>query len=159
MRKAVLGAASALVLASPAMASDLAVTRYSEVPGHAREIHTREVHTRQVDTYEHRTAPRVVVKERAPVVSERVVVRRPPPVIVERQPVVVERQPVVVERPPVIVERPEVVVERPPVVIERPRVVVEEDEYPVYAEPRLYASGGPVWRAGWGHRRHFRGGW
>jgi hypothetical protein len=150
MRKTILGAASALVLASPAMASDLAVTRYSEVPGHAREVHTREVHTREVETYEHRTAPRVVVKERAPLISERVVVHRPP--------VIVERQPVVVERPPVIVERPEVVVERPPVIIERPRVVVDED-YPVYAEPRIYASAGPVWRGGWSHRRHFRGGW
>jgi hypothetical protein len=35
-------------------------------------------------------------------------------------------------------------------------VVVDED-YPVYAEPRVYASVGPGWR--WGHRRHFRGGW
>ena len=147
MRKAILGAASALVLASPAVASDLAVTRYSEVPRRDLEVRTREVHTREVRTYEHRAAPRVVVKERAPVVA---------PVVSER--VVVRRPPVIVERPPVIVERPEVVVERPPVLVERPRVVVEE-EYPVYAEPRVYASAGPVWRERWGYRRHFRGGW
>jgi hypothetical protein len=154
MRKAILGAASALVLASPAVASDLAVTRHSEVPGHEREVRTREVHTREVQTYEHRaarrvvvehrTAPRVVVQERAPVVSETVVVRRPPGIV---------------ERPAVIVERPRVVVEPPPVVVERPRVVIEEEEYPVYAEPPVYAFAGPVWRGRWGHRRHFRGGW
>ena len=143
MQKVILGVTSALLLASPAVAADLAVTPYSEVPRHEREVRTREVHTREVQTYEHRTAAPVVIEERAPAVSETVVVRRPP---------------VIVERPPVIVERPRVVVERPPVVVERPRVVVEE-EYPVYAEPRVYASAGPVWRAGWGHRRHFRGGW
>jgi hypothetical protein len=38
------------------------------------------------------------------------------------------------------------------------------DEYPVYAAPRVYAApvyayAGPVWRDGWGHRRHFRGRW
>ena len=141
MRKAVWGAASALVLSSPAMASDLAVTRYSEVPHHEREVRTKEVRTREVQTYtsprvvvERRTAPRVIVEERAPVVSETVVVRRPP----------------------VIVERPPVVVAPPPVVVEPRRVVVEE-EYPFYAEPSVYASAGPVWR--WGHRRHFRDGW
>jgi hypothetical protein len=126
MRKAILGAASALILASPAVASDLAVTRYSEVPRHEREVRTREVHTREVQTVEHRTRPRVVVEERAPVVSETVVVRRP-----------------------VIVERPRVVVEEYPVI----------EEYPVYPERRVYAFAGPVWREGWGHRRHFRGGW
>jgi hypothetical protein len=154
MRRAILGAASALLLASPAVASDLAVTRYSEVPGHEREVRTREIHTREVQTYEHRAAPRAVVEHRT---ASRVVVQERPPVLSET--VVVRRPPVIVERPPVIIERPRVVVERPPVVVERPRLVVEDEEYPVYAEPRLYASAGPVWREGWGHRRHFRGGW
>jgi hypothetical protein len=112
IRKAILGAASALALASPAAAADLPVTPYSQVPSYQREAHT----------YEYGTAPPVVVEEPAPVVSETVVVRRP--VIVEMV-----------------------------------------DEYPVYAAPRVYAAppvyayAGPVWRPGWGYRRHFRGGW
>jgi hypothetical protein len=116
MRKAILGAASARALASPAVAADLSVPRYSEVPNYAPEFHT----------YEYRTAPPVVIEEPAPVVSETVVVRRP----------------VIVAPPPVVV-----------------------DEYPVYAAPRVYAAppvyayAGPVWRDGWGHRRHFRGRW
>jgi opacity protein-like surface antigen len=117
MRKAILGAASALALASPAVAADLPVTpRYSEVPSYEREVHT----------YEYRRVPPLVVEEPAPVVSETVVVRRP----------------VIVAPPPVVV-----------------------DEYPVYAAPRVYAASpvyayaGPVWREGWGHRRHFRGRW
>ena len=118
MRKAILGAASALALASPAAAADLPVTPYSQVPSYQGEAHT----------YEYRTAPPVVVEEPAPVVSETVVVVRRP----------------VIVAPPVVV-----------------------DEYPVYAAPhvyatpRLYAYANPVWRSGWGwgHRRHFRGGW
>src|SRR6266704_2673561 len=110
MRKSILGAASALALASPAVAAELPVNGYSESYGR---------------TYEYRTAPPVVVEEPAPVVSETVVVRRP-----------------VIVAPPVVV-----------------------DEYPVYAAPRVYAAppvyayAGPVWRDGWGHRRHFRGRW
>src|SRR6266404_1946863 len=74
MRKAILGAASALALASPAVAADLPVTRYSEIPSYQREVLP----------YEYRTA--------APVVSETVVVRRhvivaPPPVVIEEYPV------------------------------------------------------------------------
>jgi len=109
MRKAILSATSALALASPAVAADLPLPRYSEVPN-----------------YQYPTAPPVVVEESAPVVSETVVVRRP----------------VIVAQPPVVVE-----------------------EYPVYAAPRVYAAppvyayAGPVWRDGWGHRRHFRGRW
>ena len=39
MRKAILGAASALALASPAVAADLSVTpHYSEVPSYEREV-------------------------------------------------------------------------------------------------------------------------
>ena len=79
MRKAILGVASALALASPAVAADLSVTpRYSEVPGYERE-------------YEYRTAPHVVIEEPAPVVSETLVVRRP--VIVAPPPVVVDEYP------------------------------------------------------------------
>jgi hypothetical protein len=76
MRKAILGAASALALASPAAAADLPVTpRYSEVPSYEREV----------QPYQYRTAPPVVVEET-------VVVRRP--VIVARPPVVVDEYPV-----------------------------------------------------------------
>jgi hypothetical protein len=51
---------------------------------------------------------------------------------------------------------------RRPVIVAPPPVVVEE--YPIYAAPRVYAPSvyayaGPVWRDGWGHRRHFRGRW
>ena len=80
MRKAILSAASALALASPAVAADLPVPRYSEVPGYEREVHP----------YEYRNAP-VVVEEPAPVVSETLVVRRP--VIVAPPPVVVDEYP------------------------------------------------------------------
>jgi hypothetical protein len=109
MRKAILGAASALALASPSAAADLPVTPYSQVPSYQRETHT----------YEYGTAPPVVAEAPPPVVSETVVVRRP-------------------------------VIVAPPVVI---------DEYPVYAGPPVYAYAGPLWRPGWGHRGHFRGGW
>ena len=78
MRKAILGAASALALASPAMANG--VTPHSEVPSYEREVHP------------YRTAPPVVVEEPAPIVSETVVVRRP--VIVAPPPVVVDEYPV-----------------------------------------------------------------
>ena len=77
MRNLILGAASALALASPAVASDLPVTSYNE--SYAR-------------SYEYRTSPPVVVEESAPVVSETVVVRRP--VVVAPPPVVVEEYPV-----------------------------------------------------------------
>src|SRR3954452_6572518 len=66
--------------------------------------------------------------------------------------------------PSAVVEEAETVVVRRPVIVARPPLVIEE--YPVYAAPRLYtappvyAYAGPVWRdGGWGHRRHFRGGW
>jgi hypothetical protein len=82
MRNAILGAASAIALASPAVAADLSVPRYSDVPSYERELHS----------YEYRTAPPVVVEEPAPVVSETVVVRRP--VIVAPPQVVVDEYPV-----------------------------------------------------------------
>ena len=81
IRKAILGAASALALASPAVASDLPVGPYTNGPTYERETHI----------YEHRT-PRVVVEEAAPVRTETVIVRRP--VVVERPRVVVEEYPV-----------------------------------------------------------------
>jgi hypothetical protein len=56
MRKAILGAASALARASPAVAADLSVTpRYSEVPSYEREVRP----------YEYRTAT-PVSRSRAP---------------------------------------------------------------------------------------------
>jgi hypothetical protein len=82
MRKAILTAASALAFASPAVASDLPVHPYSEVPSYDREVHT----------YEYRTGPPVVVVEPAPIVRETVVVRRP--VIVGPPPVVVDEYPI-----------------------------------------------------------------
>ena len=57
MRKAILSAASALALSSPAVAADLPVTPYSEVPSYEREVHP----------YAYRPAPPVVVEESAPV--------------------------------------------------------------------------------------------
>ena len=81
MRKAILGAAGALALASPAVAADLPVPRYSEVPGYEREVHP----------YEYRNPPPAVVEEPAPAVSETLVVRRP--VIVAPPPVVVDEYP------------------------------------------------------------------
>jgi len=87
MRKAILGAASALALASPAVAADLPVTPYSEVPSYERH------------TYEYRTAPPVVVEEPAPVVVRRPVIVAPPPVVVDEYPVYVA--PRVYAAPPV----------------------------------------------------------
>jgi opacity protein-like surface antigen len=77
MRKAILGAASALALASPAVAADLPVAPYSGVPAYRGEGHT----------YEYRTPPAVVVEEPAPVVVRRPVIVAPPPVVVDEYPV------------------------------------------------------------------------
>jgi len=82
MRKAILGAATALALASPAVGADLSAAPYSDVPTYGPEVHT----------YEYRTAPPVVVVEPAPIFSETVVVRRP--VIVAPSPAVVDEYPV-----------------------------------------------------------------
>ena len=81
IRKAIFGAASAFVLAAPVAASDLPVAPYISGPTYERETHT----------YEHRTAPHVVV-EAAPVATETVIVRRP--VVVMPPRVVVEEYPV-----------------------------------------------------------------
>jgi hypothetical protein len=82
MRKAILSAASALALSWPAVAADLSVTPYSEVPSYDREVLP----------YAYRPAPPVVVEESAPIVAETFVVRRP--VVVAPPPVVVEEYPV-----------------------------------------------------------------
>jgi hypothetical protein len=82
IRKAILGAVSALALASPAAASDLPVAPYDGSPTYQRETHT----------YEQRTEPRVVVAEPAPIATETVIVRRP--VVVPPPQVVVEEYPV-----------------------------------------------------------------
>jgi hypothetical protein len=81
MRKAILIAASALALSSPAVAADLSVTPYSEVPSYERDVYP----------YAYRRAPPVVVEESAPVFSETFVVRRP--VVVGPPPVVIEEYP------------------------------------------------------------------
>jgi|SRR5689334_2519486 hypothetical protein len=82
MRKAIFAATTALAFASPAVAADLQVTPYGEVPTYQREVRT----------YEYRAAPPVVIEEPAPLVSETVVVRRP--VIVASPPTVVDEYPV-----------------------------------------------------------------
>lgn len=75
MRKMILGAASALALASPAAAADLPATPYTEAPSYERH------------TYEYRRAPPVVIAEPAPLVSEAVVfIVAPPRVVVEEYP-------------------------------------------------------------------------
>ena len=70
MRRGIIGVASAVAFASPALAADLPVTPYGEAPTYEREVHT----------YEYRTAPPVVVVRRPVVVA-------PPPVVVEEYPV------------------------------------------------------------------------
>jgi hypothetical protein len=74
MRKAILGAASALALASPAVAADL--TPYSQVPSYQGEA----------QAYEYGTAPPAVVEEPAPVIVRRPVIVAPP-VVVDEYPV------------------------------------------------------------------------
>ena len=83
MRKTILGVASALALASPAVAADLRVTPYSDVPSYERDVHP----------YAYRTAPPVIVEEPAPVILAR------PPVVVDEYPVYVA--PRVYAAPPV----------------------------------------------------------
>ena len=106
-----------------------------------RESYTRSSYTRS--SYEHRPAARVVVEE-----APRVVVKESPRVVVK-------------EAAPVVSET---VVVRRPVIVEPAPVVLEED-YPVYAAPRLvaaprvFAYAGPGRRGGWGYRHHFHGGW
>jgi hypothetical protein len=77
MRNIILGAASALAFVSPAVASDLPVSGYSESYS---------------TPYEYESPPPAVVEESAPVESETVVVRRP--VVVARPRVVIEDYPV-----------------------------------------------------------------
>jgi hypothetical protein len=71
IRKAILGAASAIALASPALAADLSVPPYSEVPGYEGEG--------DAYAYGYGKAPPVVVV-RPPVIVA------PPPVVVHEYP-------------------------------------------------------------------------
>ena len=87
MRKAILGAASALALASPAVAADLQVTPYSENPGYEQEV----------PPYAYEAAPPYAYGTARPYAYGAV---RPyaygtaPPVIVAPPPVVVDEYPV-----------------------------------------------------------------
>ena len=76
MRRAILGTAFALALASPAVAADLPATPYSDLPSYGGEA------------YEYLPPPPVVVEEPAPVVVvRRPVVVAPPPMVVDEFPV------------------------------------------------------------------------
>ena len=89
MRRTILGAASALALASPAAANG--VTPYSEGPSYEGEA---------APSYNYGAPPPVVVEEQAPVVVVRPpVVVGPPPVVVDEYPVFVT--PRVYAAPPV----------------------------------------------------------
>jgi len=93
MRNAILLAASALALATPAAAADLYLPQYGPayggVPGYEREVHA----------YAYPAAPPpVYVEEPAPFAYETVVVRRP--VIVAPPPVYVDEYPVYAPPPP-----------------------------------------------------------
>jgi hypothetical protein len=77
MRKAILGVASALAFASPAVAADLPVTPRSENLSYEGEV----------QTHGYRTAPPVVVEESAPLIVRRPIVVAPPPAVVEDYPV------------------------------------------------------------------------
>jgi hypothetical protein len=78
MRKTILSAASALAIASPAVAADLPVPPpYTEAPIYQRESHS----------YEYRTAPPVVVEEQPPAIVVRQPVILAPPVVVDEYPV------------------------------------------------------------------------
>jgi len=76
MRRAILGAASAVAFASPAVAADLPVSPYGEGPSYEQEA----------QPYEYRTAPPVVVEQSPPVVVRRPVFVAPPPVVIEEYP-------------------------------------------------------------------------
>jgi hypothetical protein len=88
MLKAILGVASAVALAAPAVAADLAVPPYSEVPGYGGDAYA----------YDYGTAPPVIVA--------------PPPAVFVRPPVIVAPPPVVIHEypfyaaPPVYVAPP-----------------------------------------------------
>ena len=81
MRKAILGAASALALASPAVAADLQVTPYSENPGYEQEGPPYEYGA--VRPYAYGAAPPYAYGAAPPVIVA------PPPVVVYAYPVYV----------------------------------------------------------------------
>jgi opacity protein-like surface antigen len=76
MRKAILGAASALALASPAVAADLQVTPYSENPGYEQEAPPYAYGI--APPYMYGTAPPVIVAPPQVVVDEYPVYAAPP---------------------------------------------------------------------------------
>ena len=78
MRKAILGAASALALASPAVAADLQVTPYSENPGYEQEVPYGYGTARP---YAYGVAPPYAYGAAPPVIVA------PPPVVVYEYPV------------------------------------------------------------------------
>ena len=81
MRKAILGAASALALASPAVAADLQVTPYSENPGYEQEVPPYAYGAAR--PYAYGTAPPYAYGAAPPVIVA------PPPVVVDEYPVYV----------------------------------------------------------------------
>jgi hypothetical protein len=85
MRKAILGAASALALTSPAVAADLQVTPYSENPGYEQEVPPYAYEAAPPYAYE--AAPPYAYGAAPPYAVA-------PPVIVARPPVVVDEYPV-----------------------------------------------------------------
>ena len=93
MRKAILGAASALALASPAVAADLQVTPYSENPGYEQEVPpyaygtARPYAYRAAPPYAYGAAPPVIVAPPPVVVYEEYPVYAAPPVYAYAGPV------------------------------------------------------------------------
>ena len=85
MRKAILGAASALALASPAVAADLQVTPYSENPGYEQEVPPYAYGTAR--PYAYGAAPPVIVAPPPVVVYDEYPVYVAPPVYAYAGPV------------------------------------------------------------------------
>ena len=85
MRKAILGAASALALASPAVAADLQVTPYSENPGYEQEVPPYAYGTAR--PYAYGAAPPVIVAPPQVVVYDEYPVYVAPPMYAYAGPV------------------------------------------------------------------------
>jgi hypothetical protein len=85
MRKAILGAASALALASPAVAADLQVTPYSENPGYEQEVPPYAYGAAR--PYAYGAAPPVIVAPPPVVVYDEYQVYAAPPVYAYAGPV------------------------------------------------------------------------
>jgi hypothetical protein len=89
MRKAILGAASALALTSPAVAADLQVTPYSENPGYEQEVPPYAYGTAR--PYEYGAARPYAYGTAPPYAygAAPLVIVAPPPVVVDEYPVYV----------------------------------------------------------------------